>query len=208
MFGYRYWDSGFGFSICYPVIPLCGWFWNWSEELAPNIAHLSCTKERARPRFRGLPLCIRPKSLPFPSPTPRAYPFVTRLEKKKRERDSKERRRRWRRRREVVLHCGCAICCRALPRALVLVHLRPSSIVLPPCRSVFLLVSSTYPPSSICVYPRRFILASFLNSLSVSRSMKAFFPSPSIDSLFPNPNPFSLYFAGYLCQVFVVLQFD
>jgi hypothetical protein len=90
--GCRYWDLlGFGFGICYPIIPLFGWFWNWSEELAPNIAHLSHMKERARPRFRGLSLCIRPKSLPFPSPTPHAYPFVTQLEKKKCERATPKR---------------------------------------------------------------------------------------------------------------------
>jgi hypothetical protein len=80
-------------------------------------------------------------SLPFPDPSRVPLRDPTR-KKEVRASDSIERRPRWQRRWEVDPHCGCAICKRALPHALVLVHLRPTSVILPPSRSVFLLVSS------------------------------------------------------------------
>ena len=122
--------------------------------MAPNIADLSHTKVRARPKFRGLPLYIGPKSLPLTSPTPArtpSQPTALRTRGKRRASDSQERGSGDGGGDGRLTPTEKALS----PSVLVLVHLRPSSDILPLYRYAFLLLSSTSPfllnpPSLIC----------------------------------------------------------
>jgi len=170
---------------------------------------------KSPPMIPRSPALYSPEITSLPFPDPRAYPFATRLEKKKRERATPER--------------GdddgggdgrlIPLCMRYLltssplhPRS----HTSPTNLRHYPSLQVRLLASLIYFPFPL---PAQILLIRSTPTLADSSLLLFPIPFRHLDRLRPsfllppsihfrNPNPFSLYFAGYLCQVFVVLQFD